>query len=743
MRICGRRALFLALSLVIGTTAPVRAGQDVVSPTAAGPEATLAVMQLAADWQLAHPSGHAPWDWTQAAFYTGVTALMDVTDEPRYEEALRRMADANQWRPGPRPGHADDHAVLATYARLFETDRDERTLQPARALFDFLARYPYAESLAWGNAIETRELAWCDALFMGPPPLAALTSVTGDRKYLDLANRLWWKTTDYLYDPAERLYLRDSKYFDQREPNGRKVFWSRGNGWVLSGLARMLQEMPEDYPDRPRYLTLFRDMASRIAELQGEDGYWRASLLDPMSRPNPESSGTGFFVHGLAWGINRGLLDRARFEPHVRRGWAALLSALHPDGKLGWVQPIGQAPGATSADETEVYGVGGFLLAGSEVLKMAVLDGSRSLTVTAANGLDEARFNETIEVEWKTLAPRLAAAPSDPVFVFDGRSGRVVPSQLFDANGDGTPDRLLFQSSFLARDRRSFEVRKLARPWKRTFVARTHGRFVPERKDDFAWENDRMAYRMYGPALAATGEISSGIDVWAKRVRRLVVDEWYKKDDYHVDHGDGLDFYKVGPSRGCGGLALLDGAALQVSSNFRSWKLLADGPVRVAFALSYDAWGPTGMKVTEEKVISLDAGQSLNRIESRFTSAAAKPLAVAVGIVTREAAAAGGVPGQVIRDEKGRYVGYFEPPAGDNGQIGCGIVFESEGARTLTQDGQVLLSKGHDGRLPFAYRSGATWSKGRDARSAAQWEAQLQHEARRAASPIRAEVQTP
>jgi unsaturated rhamnogalacturonyl hydrolase len=465
-----RTALALILLALLGT--PVGATDD-------SPETILATLHKVADWQLAHPSRHPTWDWTQAAFYTGVTALMDVSDEPRFEEAMRKMAEANQWRPGLRPGHADDYAVIATYARLAESDRSGRILEPSRALFDYLTHYPYSESLSWGNAIETRELSWCDALFMGPPPLAAMTNVTGDRKYLDLANKLWWKTTDYLYDEDERLYFRDSNYFEPRERNGKKIFWSRGNGWVFSGLTRMLQEMPSDYPDRTRYVGLFQEMASRVAEVQGEDGYWRSSLLDPTSRPHPETSGTGFFTHGLAWGINRGLLDRARFLPHVRKGWAALVAALHEEGKLGWVQRIGAAPGTTSADETEVYGVGAFLLAGSEMLKLALFEGSRAMTVIASSDLDAARFDETMEVDWKTITKRLGAS-LDPLFILDASSGRFVPSQVLDTDGNGTPDRLLFQASFLSRQTRSFEIHRLARAWKRTFPTRTFGRLVPE-----------------------------------------------------------------------------------------------------------------------------------------------------------------------------------------------------------------------------------------------------------------------
>jgi unsaturated rhamnogalacturonyl hydrolase len=349
---------------------PPASGTDAAFSVVMEKAAVMRVLTAAADWQLGHPSRHAPDNWTQAAFYTGMMAFTGVSPDPKYVGAMRAMGFRNNWRPAERPGHADDYAVVATYVSLYLVDKDPRYLGPSRALFDYLLTYPYAESLAWGNRIEYREWAWCDALFMGPPPLVALAAATGERAYLDLANRLWWKTTDYLYDKAEHLYFRDARYFDQRAPNGRKVFWSRGNGWVFAALPRILQDMPADYPDRPRYVALFNEMADTVIAIQGADGYWRSSLLDPDSRPNPETSGTGFFTYGLAWGINNGLLDRARVEPAVARGWAAMVKAMHPDGMLGWVQPIGAEPGATTADTSEVFGVGALLLAGSEVFKL-------------------------------------------------------------------------------------------------------------------------------------------------------------------------------------------------------------------------------------------------------------------------------------------------------------------------------------------------------------------------------------
>jgi len=368
-----RRQIYVVgvLTAVQATIAEAQPAQSTALSANLKRAAVMRVMTAAADWQLAHPSTHATYDWTVAAFYTGMMAFTKLAESPKYYDAMKAMGEGNQWRPGLRPAHADDYAVIATYAKIFQREKDRKIIAPSLGLFDFLVTLPFNEPLTWGNGIETRELAWCDALFMGPPSLAAVTTATGDRKYLDLANRLWWKTTDYLYDKEEHLYFRDSRFFEQREPNGRKIFWSRGNGWVFAGTARMLEELPADYPDRARYVALFREMAEKVAAVQGQDGYWRSSLLDPGSRPNPETSGTGFFVYGLAWGINHGLLDRARYEPTVTRGWSALVKAMHPDGMLGWVQRIGDQPGATTAETTEVYGVGALLLAGSELYALA------------------------------------------------------------------------------------------------------------------------------------------------------------------------------------------------------------------------------------------------------------------------------------------------------------------------------------------------------------------------------------
>jgi rhamnogalacturonyl hydrolase YesR len=327
-------------------------------------------MTAVADWQLAHPAEHQSFEWQVAPFWAGLLELARLSgDSARYLAATRRNGEANAWRPGPRPFHADDHAITQSYFLLYTREHDRHMIEPSLARFGEMLRARFDESLDFSDEKTAREWVWCDALFMAPPALALAARVTGDRSYADLMDRLWWKTTDYLYDKEEHLYYRDSRFFDQREPNGKKVFWSRGNAWVLAGLARVLRYLPEDYPALPRYRALFQEMARRVASLQGNDGYWRASLLDPQSQPTPETSGTGFFTYALAWGVNQGLLDRATFEPVVRRGWAALVRAVQPNGMLGYIQHPGDRPGDTGPEDTEPYGVGAFLLAGSEVYR--------------------------------------------------------------------------------------------------------------------------------------------------------------------------------------------------------------------------------------------------------------------------------------------------------------------------------------------------------------------------------------
>ncbi len=300
-------------------------------------------------------------------------ALAGISGNPKYRDAMLAMGEANGWKPGPRVYHADDLVVGQTYAGLYLIYRDPKMIAPLRARLDaILAAPPQVQSLDFHQPYdEVSQLwSWCDALFMAPPVWMQMYAATGDRRYLDFAVKNWWVTTDYLYDPQEHLYFRDSTYFERREANGKKVFWSRGNGWVMAGLVRVLQLLPANDPSRPRFERLFQDMAGAILKAQQPDGLWHASLLDPASYPLKETSGSGFYTYALAWGVNQGLLDGAKFKPAIRKAWTALVDCVDADGKLTHVQPIGSDPKTFADDSTEVYGVGAFLLAGSEVYRM-------------------------------------------------------------------------------------------------------------------------------------------------------------------------------------------------------------------------------------------------------------------------------------------------------------------------------------------------------------------------------------
>ena len=335
----------------------------------------LTIMKRVADWQLANPSPHGATEWTQGAYYTGLMALASISDDPKYHDAMLEMGRKNGWKPSTNLlYHADNQCVLQTYLELYRQHGDEQMLSSSIQRCDYIIAHPPPNEadLDFTKPLVQEKWSWCDALFMSPPLWARLAAITHNKEYLDYMDQRWWRTSDHLYDKDERLYYRDDRFRAKREANGKKVFWCRGNGWVMGGLVRVLQYMPADYPDRPRYVSQLQEMASRLAGLQSKDGLWRASLLDPASFPAPETSGSGFILYGLAWGVNQNLLARADYEPAIHKAWQGLVRCVDTNGRLGFVQPIGFNPASLSATNTEVYGVGAFLLAGSEVYRLAL-----------------------------------------------------------------------------------------------------------------------------------------------------------------------------------------------------------------------------------------------------------------------------------------------------------------------------------------------------------------------------------
>ena len=330
------------------------------------------IMEKTADWQLKHPK-HEQNDWTNGAFYAGVFAAWKTTGSRSIYNAMMAMGkDSTQWLPGKRWYHADDVAISQTYVDLYRVEKKWEMIQPTiDSLQKFMSNsYPV-------RGVEVIKWWWCDALFMAPPVMVKLGVTLKDSEYLKQNDIYYKECYNLLYNKSEQLFARDLNYViknngeDRYEANGKLIFWSRGNGWVLGGLARILSELPKNYSERPFYLQLYKEMSARILSLQQSDGLWRASLLDPESYPGGEVSGSGFFCYALAWGINNGILDSKSYRPAVEKAWIALNGCVNEDGRIGWVQPIGADPRKNfNADSWEVYGTGAFLLAGSEVINL-------------------------------------------------------------------------------------------------------------------------------------------------------------------------------------------------------------------------------------------------------------------------------------------------------------------------------------------------------------------------------------
>lgn len=336
-------------------------------------EAMIKAMQ----WQEEHPIfAKAPTDWTNGAYYTGVYRANQATQDDVFLKVLKQMAFRNEWKPWERFYHADDLAICSSYLYLNSLGVEGVNLQPTDSIIlDHLYKpHEWKE----GNTNRNQQILWwwCDALFMAPPVLTMYALQKNDVDYLDRMNQYYMETYELLFDQKEKLFARDLNYVwkgndsDKREANGNKIFWSRGNGWVLGGLALILDNMPEDYKNRPFYVELFKTMAARLKDIQHEDGLWRTSLLSPESYDHGEVSGSGFFTFALTWGINNEILDRETYEPHVKKAWKALRECQQESGMVGWVQNIGAEPSPANKDSWQNYGTGAFLLAGSEIIKL-------------------------------------------------------------------------------------------------------------------------------------------------------------------------------------------------------------------------------------------------------------------------------------------------------------------------------------------------------------------------------------
>lgn len=356
-------------------------------------------------------------------------------------------------------------------------------------------------------------------------------------------------------------------------------------------------------------------------------------------------------------------------------------------------------------------------------------------TITAVNDLSMARAGCTIEIPDDELSA-LGASYLAHVHVQD-EGGRELLSQAVDVDGDGRPDTLIFQADFAAGQRRTFTLAAGRKTVYTREQFRAYGRFVRERYEDFCWENDRIAHRMYGRALETADRIpliSSTVDIWSKRTTRLVINDWYMVDNYHGDTGEGGDFYSAGQSRGCGGNGLWAADRLWVSRNFVHSRVLACGPIRMLFELDYEAYDVDGLPVCETKRISLDAGQSLNRFQSIYRPC--KPAALVTGIGLKK------VKGERIDfdAEQGRLCAW-EPMEMDAGEQGLALIVDPSLLVRRTDDAlnHLLLA-----RVPIdnvmSYWAGFCWDRSGQFADVGSWTAYIDRFVRGLRSPIRVSV---
>jgi len=330
------------------------------------PKAVAKAMRKVADWQLERSQPYFDRIWTWSVLYSGFMAASDSLGDPKYRDAMMAMAQKFDWKLRSHLPNADDQSVGQTYLELYLLKKDPAMIKPTQEELEDILAAPRE------TAIPGKEIAWwwCDALFMAPPVWSRMYAATGDRKYIDYLDEEWAKTSDRLYDTKEHLYFRDSTYLTRTEANGKKMFWSRGNGWVMGGIVRTLQYLPEDDPARAKYIEQLKEMAASLAAIQSPDGLWRAGLLDSSDYDLPEVSGSALITFALAAGVNHGWLDQKVYRPVIEKAWVGMLHHVYADGRLGCIQQTGAEPQPFKASSSYTYGVGGFLLAGSEIRQM-------------------------------------------------------------------------------------------------------------------------------------------------------------------------------------------------------------------------------------------------------------------------------------------------------------------------------------------------------------------------------------
>ena len=735
--------------------------------------------------------------WDNAAYYTGNMEAYRLTGKAEWYQYSDRWCRHNEWKGAKSNdkrnwkyawyGEGDDFVLFGDWQICFQTYIDMYNLVPA----DYkVARAK--EVMSYECAMQDNKFWWwADALYMVMPTMTKMYRLTGETMYLDklYENFLW--SDSLMWDAEALLYYRDGKYIWPKVKtacDGGKSFWARGDGWVLAGLAKVLADMPRDYKHRDIFVQRYQQLAEGVARCQRPGGNWSRSMLCEQDAPGPETSGTAFFCYGLLWGVNHGYLDKGKYGETIEKAWKYLSTvALQQDGSIGYVQPIGEKPDPTKivdARSQAPFGTGAWLLAACERVRYldatasydtkpgapAIAKNGRRMTITVTNPSADNR-QDVVELDAKQVFGQLQIAGGRQFLVLDGDN----VEQPYQLTHDG---KLLIQVFVAPNASATFTLVTGEPKAQRLDV---NGRIYPNREDDLTWENDRNAWRFYGPKMHNKGV--AGFDIFTKNVTYPIQDQLYHNEltsygvneqlkkqgrggdwaqvhrdlyTYHRDKGQGMDAYTVGATLGAGAPALLDGDKLLLSDVYEKADILDNGPLR--FTVRQQMYEQNGIR--ETRLISQDKGSHLAKIQVTYhidgEMVNAKWLngkSPCAGIAVHESQ-----PRAYAINKKVGYVtcaDALDTPKGQNGQLYIGLVFPDKMKDLKYQPlpekksgavGHVLgLSNSKwekaDGQMAngMTYYFGTGWSK-YDVPNQQVWESLLQGYTRNLKQPLKVEV---
>lgn len=714
-------------------------------------EEVLGLIVKANDYWQANNSPYCRGFWDNAAYFTGNMEAYRMTGKAEYYQYSDKWCRHNEWKGAKSNdkqnwkyqwyGEGDDFVLFGDWQICFQTYIDMYNLVPAEYK---VARAKEVMGYEC-DMTDNKFWWWADALYMVMPVMTKMYKLTGEMRYLDklYENFLW--SDSLMWDAEAQLYYRDGKYIWPKVKtscDGGKSFWARGDGWVLAGLAKVLADMPKDYKGYPFFLQRYQQLAEGVARCQQADGYWSRSMLCEGDAPGPETSGTAFFCYGLEWGVNNGLLDKSKYESTIESAWNYLKgTALQADGSIGYVQPIGEKPDPTKIVDSRSqapFGTGAWLLAACERVRYLDAKANGKVEVKVSNQTSLNR-QDVVELDAKSVYSKLGIGGGRQ-FVVRNADNVEVPYQI---TSDG---KILIQAFVRPQSSAVYTISK-CQP--RDYRLDCNGRIYPNREEDLAWENDRNAWRLYGPRMMGKGV--NGYDVFTKNVAYPIQDvlyqseltsygineqlkkqgrggEWneiHKSYTYHRDHGQGMDAYTVGSTLGAGASALIVDGKMQLSDAFSKAEILDNGPLRFTVRIQIGD--------NETRTISQDRGSHLAKACVTYAEVPAKSQ-ITSGIVIHEDNKT------AVINPKAGYIAYADNilnPETQNGQLYIACLYPDK-TKYTRQDSHVMGIQNYKAGDNFTYYFGTAWSK-YDVPDMQVWETLLRGYSHQLKNPLKVE----